>query len=79
MVMHSAIIPREFQLQALLESIQGCDSVVIAGTDHGEMLCSVILMLLHLNTMTITVSLLKRLQIMQVCNWISRICRLTIF
>ena len=72
-VMRSAIVPREFQLQASLESIHGCDSMVIAGTGHGKTLYIVIPMLLCPGTTTITMSPLKRLQMMQVCNWITRL------
>ena len=73
LVMCSAIVPREFQLQASLESICGRDSMVIAGTGHGKTLCIVIPMLLCPGTTTITMSPLKRLQMMQVCNQITRL------
>ena len=63
------LIPHDFQLEAALKSLHGCDSVVIAGTGQGKTLCIVIPLLLHPSTMSIMISPLKRLQMMQVCTW----------
>lgn len=68
-VMRGRLVPRDFQLEAALESLHGCDSVVIAGTGQGKTLCIVVPLLLHPGTMSITIPPLKRLQMMQVCTW----------
>ena len=65
-VTHGNIIPCAFQLQASLETVHGCDSVIIAATGHGKTLCIVIPLLLCSGSTTITVSPLKCLQMMQV-------------
>ncbi|KAF8220384.1 hypothetical protein L208DRAFT_1372830 [Tricholoma matsutake] len=62
----NTIIPRDFQLQASLETVHGRDSVIIAGTGHGKTLSIVIPLLLFSGSMTITISLPKCLQMMQV-------------
>ena len=61
------IVPRDLQLEAALASISGRDSVVIVGIGWGKTLCMVILLLLRPNAISVTISPLKRLQIMQVC------------
>jgi hypothetical protein len=66
-VTRGCLIPRDFQLQASLETVHGRDSVIIAGTGHGKTLCIVIPLLLYPGATSITVSPLKRLQMMQVC------------
>lgn len=60
-------IPRVFQLQATLETMRGRDSIVIAGTGSGKTMCIVIPLLLEPNCISVTISPLKRLQMMQVC------------
>ncbi|KAF8871288.1 P-loop containing nucleoside triphosphate hydrolase protein [Infundibulicybe gibba] len=60
------IVPTDFQLEAALETARGRDSVVISGTGSGKTLCIVIPLLLFPTTITITISPLKRLQMMQV-------------
>ncbi|KAK0433483.1 uncharacterized protein EV420DRAFT_1600290 [Desarmillaria tabescens] len=65
---HGTIFPRDDQIRAALWSAQGRDSVVIAPTGWGKTLCVLMPLLLFPTTTSITVSPLKRLQIMQVCH-----------
>ncbi len=60
------IVPRAGQIQAALCSIHGKDSIVIAPTGWGKTLCIVIPLLLFPGTISMTISPLKRLQMMQV-------------
>lgn len=64
-------LPRVFQLQATLETMRGRDSIVIAGTGSGKTMCIVIPLLLEPNCISVTISPLKRLQMMQVCQQLS--------
>jgi hypothetical protein len=41
------VVPRQFQLEAALETIKGSDSIVIAKTGHGKTLCIVIPLILQ--------------------------------
>ncbi|KAF8238311.1 hypothetical protein L208DRAFT_1496061, partial [Tricholoma matsutake] len=66
-VTHGHLISCNFQLQASLETVHGCDSMIIAGMGHGKTLCIVIPLLLCPGATSITKSPLKRLQMMQVC------------
>ncbi|KAH0828138.1 hypothetical protein J3R83DRAFT_3826 [Lanmaoa asiatica] len=61
-----AIVPHDFQLQASLAILHGKDSIVTAGTGSGKTLCQLIPLLLRPNTLSITISPLKRLQVTQV-------------
>ncbi|KAG1846147.1 P-loop containing nucleoside triphosphate hydrolase protein, partial [Suillus tomentosus] len=56
----------QFQLEAILATLNGCDSVITAGTGCGKTLCLIIPILLHPDTISMTISPLKRLQNMQV-------------
>ena len=60
------IVPRTFQLQASLAILHGKDSIVTAGTGSGKTLCQLIPLLLRPDTLSITISPLKRLQVTQV-------------
>ncbi|KAF8836266.1 hypothetical protein BDN67DRAFT_911520 [Paxillus ammoniavirescens] len=62
----TTIVPRDFQLQACLAILNGRNSVITAGTGSGKTLCILIPLLLHLKTISITISPLKRLQTTQV-------------
>ncbi|KAG1860374.1 hypothetical protein F4604DRAFT_1528762, partial [Suillus subluteus] len=57
---------RQFQLEVVLATLNGQDSIITAGTGSGKTLCIIIPILLHLGTVTMTISLLKRLQATQV-------------
>ena len=60
------IVPRAFQLQASLATLNGLDSIITAGTGTGKTLCLFIPILLRPNSISITISPLKRLQATQV-------------
>jgi ATP-dependent helicase YprA (DUF1998 family) len=57
------IVPRIFQLQASLATLNGKDTIVTAGTGSGKTLCQLIPMLLRPNTLSMTISPLRRLQV----------------
>ncbi|KAJ7805721.1 P-loop containing nucleoside triphosphate hydrolase protein [Mycena olivaceomarginata] len=59
------MIPRQYQLEASNATAHGLDCTVDSGTGSGKTLCQIILNLLYLNTTSITISPLKRLQILQ--------------
>ncbi|KAG2353568.1 hypothetical protein BDR07DRAFT_1309106, partial [Suillus spraguei] len=58
----TVIVPRQFQLEAVLATLNGRDSVITAGTGSGKTLCIIIPILLRPGTVSITISPLKRLQ-----------------
>ena len=60
------IVPRVFQIQASLAMLQRHDSVITTGTGSGKTLCLLIPMLLRPESITLTISPLKRLQTTQV-------------
>ena len=60
------IVPRVFQLQSSLAMLNQRDTMITAGTGSGKTLCQLIPMLLRPNTISITISSLKRLQVAQV-------------
>ncbi|KAF9219321.1 hypothetical protein BS17DRAFT_789494 [Gyrodon lividus] len=62
----TVIVPRGFQLQASLATLNGKDSIITAGTGSGKTLCIIIPLLLRPESISITVSPLKRLQATQV-------------
>jgi len=59
-------IPREFQLEATLALCAGQDSLIHAATGSGKTLCMVLLALLDAKVVSLVVSPLKRLQVLQV-------------
>lgn len=63
-----SIVPRTFQLEASLAILRRHDSVIIAGTGSGKTLCLLIPILLRLESISLTISPLKRLQTTQVSN-----------
>jgi ATP-dependent helicase YprA (DUF1998 family) len=62
----TTIVPRQFQLEAILATLNGRDIVITAGTGSGKTLCLIIPILLRPDTISMTISPLKRLQNMQV-------------
>ncbi|KAG2074459.1 hypothetical protein BDR04DRAFT_1008020, partial [Suillus decipiens] len=62
----TAIVPRQFQLEAALATLNGRDSVINAGTGSGKTLCILTPILLRPGTVSMTISPLKRLQATQV-------------
>ena len=65
------IVPRQYQLEATNALEDGRDILVDAGTGYGKTLCHIIPNLMHPNTMSITISPLKRLQMLQVSGPVS--------
>jgi ATP-dependent helicase YprA (DUF1998 family) len=61
-----AKLPRIFQLQATLALLAGRDSLINAGTGSGKTLCMVLPALLDPGFVSLVVSPLKRLQLLQV-------------
>ncbi|KAJ7679800.1 hypothetical protein B0H17DRAFT_943826 [Mycena rosella] len=72
------IVPRQYQLEANNVLADGLDIVVSSGTGSGKTLCQIIPNLLYPKTTSITISPLKRLQILQAAEFerwgISAIC-----
>lgn len=66
LVTKGRIVPRAFQLEASLATVHQRDSIVIAGMGSGKTLCFLIPILLHPESISVTVSPLKRLQVTQV-------------
>ena len=63
---YGRVVPRVFQLQASITMLCRQDSVIIAGTGSGKTLCLLIPILLRPKSISITISLLKRLQTTQI-------------
>ncbi|KAJ7192725.1 hypothetical protein GGX14DRAFT_340478, partial [Mycena pura] len=57
--------PREFQLRSTIALTNGLDVLVNAGTGSGKTLCQIIPNLLYPHTTSMTISPLKRLEILQ--------------
>jgi ATP-dependent helicase YprA (DUF1998 family) len=66
-------IPREFQLEATLALLAGRDCLVNAGTGSGKTLCMVLPALLDPSFISLVISPLKRLQILQV-SCVGHVC-----
>jgi superfamily II DNA helicase RecQ len=62
----TAIVPQQFQLEAVLATLNGQDTIITAGTGSGKTLCIIIPISLRPGTITMTISPLKRLQATQV-------------
>ena len=56
---------KKFQLRAIISTMSGQDSLVDVGTGNGKTLCMIIPCLLSQKTISIIISLLKRLQAVQ--------------
>lgn len=63
------IVPRQYQLEANNGLEDGLEVIVDSGTGSGKTLCQIIPNLLHPNTTSMTISPLKRLQILQVASF----------
>ncbi|KAJ7199759.1 P-loop containing nucleoside triphosphate hydrolase protein [Mycena pura] len=63
------MIPRQYQLEASNATAHGLDCTIDSGTGSGKTLCQIILNLLYPNTTSITISPLKRLQILQAAEF----------
>ena len=72
MVTNGKKIPREFQLEATLALLAGQDSLIHAATGSGKTLCMVLPALFDATAVSLVVSPLKRLQVLQV-SWINDI------
>ncbi|KAJ7572263.1 P-loop containing nucleoside triphosphate hydrolase protein [Mycena floridula] len=59
------ICPREYQISATIAIMQGRDSIIYVGTGYGKTLCMILPLLLKPDSISIVVSPLRRLQIMQ--------------
>jgi ATP-dependent helicase YprA (DUF1998 family) len=60
------VVPRQFQLEANNALEDGRDVLIDSGTGSGKTLCQIIPNLMHPHTTSITISPLKRLQLLQV-------------
>ncbi|KAJ7838656.1 hypothetical protein B0H14DRAFT_2588487 [Mycena olivaceomarginata] len=63
------VVPRQFRLEASIALSDGRDVVVDSGTGSGKTLCQIIPNLLYPNSTSLTVSPLKRLQIVQAAEF----------
>jgi ATP-dependent helicase YprA (DUF1998 family) len=61
-------IPREFQLKAVLALLSGQDTLIDAGTGSGKTLCMILPALLDPTAVSLVISPLKRLQVLQVSS-----------
>ena len=59
-------VPREFQLESTIALLAGRDCLINAGTGSGKTLCMVLPALLDPTSVSLVISPLKRLQILQV-------------
>ncbi|KAF8175982.1 hypothetical protein K438DRAFT_1608039 [Mycena galopus ATCC 62051] len=67
-VTRGKMVPHDLQLEAGIAAANGKECFVIARTGWGKTLCIAIPLLLRPDRISITISPLKRLQIMQACN-----------
>ncbi|KAJ7603812.1 II DNA helicase [Roridomyces roridus] len=63
------VVPRPFQLQATVALSRGRDVIVDCGTGSGKTLCQILPNLLHPTSTSITISPLKRLQVVQAAEF----------
>ena len=61
-----SIFPRQYQIEASLAMLQGQDTIIDIGTGYGKTLCMILPLLLQPNSISIVISPLRRLQILQV-------------
>ncbi|KAJ7494091.1 P-loop containing nucleoside triphosphate hydrolase protein [Mycena latifolia] len=66
------LVPHELQLEAALAAENGKETFVIARTGWGKTLCIAIPLLLHPDRISVTISPLKRLQMMQVSDFLKK-------
>ncbi|KAJ7211404.1 P-loop containing nucleoside triphosphate hydrolase protein [Mycena pura] len=71
-VTRGRLVPHDLQLQAGLAALNGKECVVIARTGWGKTLCIAIPILLRPDRVAITISPLKRLQMMQVSDFLTK-------
>ncbi|KAJ6536233.1 P-loop containing nucleoside triphosphate hydrolase protein [Mycena capillaripes] len=71
-VTRGRIVPHDLQLQAGLAAAKGKECFVIAPTGWGKTLCIAIPLLLRPDCISITISPLKRLQMMQVSDFLKK-------
>ncbi|KAJ7091715.1 II DNA helicase [Mycena crocata] len=64
------LVPRQYQLESTNALAHGHDCVVDSGTGSGKTLCQIIMNLLFPNTTSMTISPLKRLQILQAAEFV---------
>jgi ATP-dependent helicase YprA (DUF1998 family) len=62
-VSFSKLVPREFQLRAIISTMSDQDSLIDVGTGNGKTLCMIILCLLSPKTISVVISPLKQLQL----------------
>ena len=65
----SRLVPREFQLRAIISTMSGQDSLTDVGTGNGKTLCMIIPCILSPKTISVVISPLKRLQAVQVLEF----------
>ena len=70
------IVPRVFQLQASLAMLRRQDSDILASTGSGKTLCMLIPIILRPESITITISPLKHLQMTQVRSELAVPCEI---
>ena len=64
-------VPQPFQLQATIALMSGSDTLIDVGTGYGKTLCMILPSLLYPNELQVVFSPLKRLQIVQVTEFLS--------
>ncbi|KAK7035127.1 P-loop containing nucleoside triphosphate hydrolase protein [Favolaschia claudopus] len=70
--------PKELQLDAGISAMNGKETFVIARTGWGKTLCIAIPLLLCPDKITVTITPLKRLQAMQVSDFLNKFCIRTV-
>jgi hypothetical protein len=64
--MQTQICPREWQIRAATASLEGRSSIVNVGTGQGKTLCGILAQFLDPGSISVIISPLKRLMVMQV-------------
>lgn len=65
-ILENPIVPKVFQLKASIASITNQDAIINVGTGYGKTLCMILPHLLDPDAVSIVISPLKRLQLLQV-------------